>query len=46
MLLDAYATASAGQIHESARLLTANLAPFCDPYRDWIKRGFGVSAGA
>ncbi len=42
MLVNECATASAEQIHESALLLAANLLPFCDLYRQWIKRGFST----
>jgi uncharacterized protein YutE (UPF0331/DUF86 family) len=40
LLVHEYATATAEQIHESALLLAANFLPFCDRYREWIRRGF------
>lgn len=40
MLVHEYATATAEQVHESARLVADNFAPFYNAYREWIKRGF------
>ncbi len=40
MLVHEYATATAEQVHESARLVVANFPAFYDAYLAWIKRGF------
>jgi uncharacterized protein YutE (UPF0331/DUF86 family) len=40
LLIHEYATATAEQIHESAQILIAELRPFSNSYRDWIRRGF------
>ncbi|MDQ3355517.1 MAG: hypothetical protein M3502_02120 [Actinomycetota bacterium] len=42
LLVHEYATAQAEQIHESARLVAAELAPFYEAYRAWIARGFSA----
>jgi uncharacterized protein YutE (UPF0331/DUF86 family) len=44
-LVHEYATASAEQVHEAARIIAAEFAPFYDAYRKWIGRGFVISAG-
>jgi uncharacterized protein YutE (UPF0331/DUF86 family) len=44
MLVHEYATATAEQVHESARLLVANLPLFYEAYRKWIQRGFEPSS--
>jgi hypothetical protein len=41
MLVHEYATATADEVHESARLLAENFTAFYNSYREWIKRGFG-----
>lgn len=41
LLVHEYATATAAQIHEAARIVADEFAPFYDDYRDWIGRGFG-----
>jgi uncharacterized protein YutE (UPF0331/DUF86 family) len=40
MLVHEYATATAEQVHESAKLVAENFAVFYNAYREWIKRGF------
>jgi uncharacterized protein YutE (UPF0331/DUF86 family) len=40
LLVHEYATATAEEIHESARLALANFPAFYDAYRKWIARGF------
>jgi uncharacterized protein YutE (UPF0331/DUF86 family) len=37
-----YATATAEQVHEAARLVAAEFVPFYDAYRAWIGRGFSA----
>jgi hypothetical protein len=37
-----YATATADQVHEAARIIAAEFVPFYDAYRAWIARGFSV----
>ncbi|MGI8864231.1 MAG: hypothetical protein ACR2JH_07515 [Solirubrobacteraceae bacterium] len=39
-LVHEYATATAEQVHEAARIITAEFVPFYDAYRAWIARGF------
>lgn len=43
LLVHEYATATAEQVHESARLVAAEFVPFYDAYREWIARGFSAS---
>jgi uncharacterized protein YutE (UPF0331/DUF86 family) len=45
MLVHEYATATAEQVHESARLVANNFTAFYNAYREWIKRGFTPSRG-
>jgi uncharacterized protein YutE (UPF0331/DUF86 family) len=40
MLVHEYATATAEQVHESAKLVANNYTVFYNAYREWIKRGF------
>jgi hypothetical protein len=40
LLVHEYATATAEQVHEAARLVAAEFIPFYDAYRAWIGRGF------
>ncbi len=40
LLVHEYATATAEQVHEAARIITSEFVPFYDAYRDWIARGF------
>ncbi|MGA9285029.1 MAG: HepT-like ribonuclease domain-containing protein [Solirubrobacteraceae bacterium] len=40
MLVHEYATATAEQVHESAKLVADNFTAFYNAYREWIKRGF------
>jgi uncharacterized protein YutE (UPF0331/DUF86 family) len=42
LLVHEYATASADQVHEGARIIAAEFAPFYDAYRAWIARGFSA----
>lgn len=40
LLVHEYATATAEQIHESARIIVADFPTFYNAYGEWIKRGF------
>lgn len=40
LLVHEYATATAEQVHEAARIISTEFVPFYDAYRDWIARGF------
>lgn len=40
LLVHEYATATAEQVHEAARVVAAEFIPFHDAYRAWIARGF------
>jgi hypothetical protein len=40
MLVHEYATATAEQVHEAARIIADEFVPFYEAYRDWIARGF------
>ena len=42
MLVHEYATASAEQVHEAARIISSEFVGFYDAYRDWISRGFSA----
>jgi hypothetical protein len=42
LLVHEYATATAEQVHEAARLVAAEFIPFYDAYRTWIGRGFSA----
>lgn len=44
LLVHEYATANAGQIHEAARIVADEFAPFYEAYREWIARGFSSEA--
>lgn len=44
LLVHEYATATAAQIHEAARIVADEFVPFYDAYRDWIARGFNAQA--
>jgi uncharacterized protein YutE (UPF0331/DUF86 family) len=46
LLVHEYATATAEQVHEAARIIASEFVPFYDAYRNWITRGFSVNAGA
>jgi hypothetical protein len=39
MLVHEYATATAEQVHESAKLVADNFTAFYNAYREWIKGG-------
>lgn len=39
-LVHEYATATAEQVHEAARIIASEFVAFYDAYRDWIARGF------
>jgi uncharacterized protein YutE (UPF0331/DUF86 family) len=43
LLVHEYATATAAQVHEAARLVAAEFLPFYDSYRAWISRGFAAA---
>lgn len=45
MLIHEYATATAAQVHEAARIITSEFLPFYDAYRSWINRGFSPKPG-
>ena len=40
MLVHEYATATAEQVHESAKLVAYNFTAFYNAYREWVKQGF------
>lgn len=40
LLVHEYATATAEQVHEAARIIANEFIPFYDAYRAWISRGF------
>ena len=40
LLVHEYATATAEQVHEAARIIAGEFIPFYDAYRAWIDRGF------
>jgi hypothetical protein len=42
LLVHEYATATAEQVHEAARLIASEFLPFYDAYRSWIARGFSA----
>jgi uncharacterized protein YutE (UPF0331/DUF86 family) len=39
-LVHEYATATAEQVHEAARIISSEFVAFYDAYREWITRGF------
>lgn len=45
-LVHEYATATAEQVHEAARIITSEFVPFYDAYRAWIARGFTPAGDA
>lgn len=42
LLVHEYATATAEQVHEAARIVAGEFVPFYDAYRAWIGRGFSA----
>ena len=46
LLVHEYATASAEQVHEAARIVADEFVPFYDAYRRWIARGFSATPPA
>jgi hypothetical protein len=42
LLVHEYATATAEQVHEAAKLVANEFVPFYDTYRAWIARGFSA----
>jgi uncharacterized protein YutE (UPF0331/DUF86 family) len=42
LLVHEYATATAEQVHEAARLVAGDFVPFYDAYKAWIARGFSA----
>jgi uncharacterized protein YutE (UPF0331/DUF86 family) len=46
LLVHEYATATAEQVHEAARIITNEFSPFYDAYRAWIGRGFSATPPA
>lgn len=42
LLVHEYATATAEQVHEAARLVADDFVPFYDAYKAWIVRGFSA----
>ena len=45
LLVHEYATATAEQVHESARIVSDAFPLFYSAYREWIKQGFGRRGG-
>ena len=43
LLVHEYATASAEQVHEAARIVADEFVPFYDAYRRWIASGFSAT---
>ena len=43
LLVHEYATATAEQVHEAARIVADEFIPFYDAYRTWIGRGFAAA---
>ena len=43
LLVHEYATATAEQVHEAARIVADEFVPFYDAYRVWISRGFATT---
>lgn len=43
LLVHEYATATAEQVHEAARIVADEFVPFYDAYRVWISRGFSAA---
>lgn len=46
LLVHEYATATAEQVHEAARIIATEFIPFYDAYRAWISRGFSPDPSA
>jgi len=46
LLVHEYATATAEQVHEAARIIASEFAPFYDSYRAWIACGFSADPRA
>lgn len=46
LLVHEYATATAEQVHEAARIIADDFAPFYEAYRGWIARGFSAEPPA
>jgi uncharacterized protein YutE (UPF0331/DUF86 family) len=44
LLVHEYATASAEQVHEAARIVADEFVPFYDAYRRWIASGFSATS--
>jgi uncharacterized protein YutE (UPF0331/DUF86 family) len=44
LLVHEYATATAEQVHEAARIVADEFIPFYDAYRAWIGRGLAAAA--
>jgi uncharacterized protein YutE (UPF0331/DUF86 family) len=42
LMVHEYATATAQQVHEAARIIASEFVPFYDAYREWIARGFSA----
>lgn len=42
LLVHEYATATAEQVHEAARMIADEFVPFYEAYHRWIGRGFGA----
>ncbi len=43
LLVHEYATATAEQVHEAARIVADEFVPFYAAYRGWIARGFSAT---
>jgi hypothetical protein len=46
LLVHEYATATAEQVHEAARIISGEFIGFYDAYREWIARGFSAEGNA
>lgn len=46
LLVHEYASATAEQVHEAARIVADEFVPFYDAYRRWIARGFSAEPPA
>ena len=44
LLVHEYASASAEQVREAARIVADEFVPFYDAYRHWIARGFSAAS--
>lgn len=40
LLVHEYASGTAAQVHEAARIVADELPPFCRAYLEWVRNGF------